>query len=569
MKETKPSNPKRKFSDVTQSDPTARESFSQFEKNDDGTEIPHFEINKIETIHYLLDYLSFNSEVKTLTVEVDSQVNEAACLLACNNTLTRLTLYAAGDMKEPLDQGLVALASHPSLTHLHIKLRNGSISLEGINQLLQNKILRTFELFSDQQKYHEIARILSSHPSLENLSLGGNITSKACRYLSKGHFSRLNISSGSLGNDGVRILSGHPGLTSLDLNHSQINNDGAALLLKLNALKVLNLAYNKKIDDQGIDFISKHPNINELTLSGPNISLKGIELFLKMKKKVLKRFTFFGPLNDDAKGNDLARSFSDCPALIRLELTSCKIGPEGAAFISKNQNLEHLDLSHNPLKNEGAYHLSIHPRLNSLYLENCRIGDYGVIALTSNPNINRLVLNRNIITHEGVFAIAFSQTITELNFEYYHKIDFQFAWSILAGNQMLRFLHLPGKIANFENDPLIQLGGRNFRLQKQLDNTVVNDIFFHYTPLLKVIIAIVLDYAKPAYPYQYGLFNKSLTPENRELNCLLLHTVKRSFRDHKKGVLFWDGMTPKACSQIEQMLPRMEQNCIALEKGLS
>ncbi len=113
MKETKTSNPKPEFSDVTQSDPAARESFSQFEKNNDGTEIPYFKINKIEKIHHLLDYLSLNFKVKTLTVEVDSQVNEAARLLACNNTLTRL----------------------------RISIGNGSVSLEGINQLLQNNIL--------------------------------------------------------------------------------------------------------------------------------------------------------------------------------------------------------------------------------------------------------------------------------------------------------------------------------------------------------------------------------------------------------------------------------------------
>ena len=107
--------------------------------------------------------------------------------------------------------------------------------------------------------------------------------------------------------------------------------------------------------------------------------------------------------------------------------------------------------------------------------------------------------------------------------------------------------------------PLIQLGGRNFRLQKQL-NTVVNEIFFNYTPLLKVIIAIVLDYAKPAYPYQYGLFKNSLTPETHDQMQRKLPGIKKYFRDFQKSRLFWINMTPKARSQIQQMLPQMEQH---------
>ena len=64
----------------------------------------------------------------------------------------------------------------------------------------------------------------------------------------------------------------------------------------------------------------------------------------------------------------LASMFSDCPALTSLTLNNCGIDYTGTACILGNENLEHLDLTGNPLRDEGACLLSAHPRLNALFL---------------------------------------------------------------------------------------------------------------------------------------------------------------------------------------------------------
>ena len=64
MKETETSNLKQEFSDVTQSDPAASESFSQFEESNNGTEIPYLEIKKNRNGPLSFGLLKFKSRGK-------------------------------------------------------------------------------------------------------------------------------------------------------------------------------------------------------------------------------------------------------------------------------------------------------------------------------------------------------------------------------------------------------------------------------------------------------------------------------------------------------------------------
>ena len=439
---------KRKFEEKTQLDSVTRnEYFSQFDKRNNGIDIPYLDIKEIKTVHYLLDYLKLNPDIKTLTAHVPNQLDEAVCLLASNNTLTDLNLYgpfsnSSVSINQRVDQGFFALASNQSLTKLHISA--GSFSLEGITQLLKNTVLKILELESRYQKYNEIACILSTHPSLEELKLDSTVIPGDCYHLLNSHFKTLGFAqSPGLGYEGVKVLSRHPSLTSLDLSGCKITNEAAPLFLELKTLKVLKLNFSK-IDDQGIGFISQHPNINDFTVGGdsdgPYITSRGIELFLKMKKEVLKCFAFYGLLKDYGMGDYLARILSDCTALTYLTLLNCEIGPKGAALISKSESLEDINLSGNPVGDEGACYLSTSPRLKSLYLHNCGIGDKGATALAGNQGINRLILSGNAkIGLLGLIALAFNRTITQIIFDYKEIPEYDLAWLFLAGNQTMSY----------------------------------------------------------------------------------------------------------------------------------
>ncbi len=302
------------------------------------------------------------------------------------------------------------------------------------------------------------------------------------------------------------------------MTNCEISNVGVACLLKLKTLRVLDLSDNK-INNQGLHILSKHPNINELTLKEEHISYQGIKFFLKKKKKILKSFAYHGEQKNPATDN-WVNIFSDCSVLTSLTLRRCGIGPKGTALLSKNKNLEHLDLSHNPVADKGARMLASHPRLNSLYLEDCKIGDRGITALAKNPRLKRLAISSNSgITCIGLLALALNNTITELDFNYEHLMTSKLVLFFLC-NQTLRYCTpypdssyycLSGFPLN-ENDPLIALGGRNLRLQNEY-HSVVRQSFFAFTPLLPDLTDIVLEYTKGEYPSRYQLFYDHLTPE--------------------------------------------------------
>ncbi len=503
-------------------DPLETEYFSEFVKNDNGTEMPCLAIEKIEMIPYLLNYLNLNPAIKKLVAIIWCPFDKAVSLLARNNTLTSLILNCVNDYS--LDKGLVALSSNRSLTHLRISPfgANLFLSRQGMAELLKNTVLKILEL-SYAKLDHDIAHALFTHPSLEKLTLRPwKFINMDFSHLRESHLQTLDLSyiQGQSGDDVVRILSRHPVLTSLRLEDCKISKDGLAQLLELKTLKVLNVR-NNNIDDQGVCILSKHPGINELTLEGRRISYQGINFFLKEKKNVLKSFSYKGepgvPKNEPI--DDLIRGFSDCSVLTSLTLQECGIGPKGAALLLECKNLEHLDLSDNPVGDEGVHCLVSHPKLNSLYLNNCGIGDEGVTALAKNPCLQRLSLRYNSeIKYIALVALAYNQTITELDFytEHNRQLFSSKLALLLLCNQTLRYFNSAATscyesiFSVHNNDPLIALGGRNFKLQNEYDS-VVKLSFLALTPLPPQLTNMVLEYTKGEYPSRYQLLHDHVT----------------------------------------------------------
>ena len=82
--------------------------------------------------------------------------------------------------------------------------------------------------------------------------------------------------------------------------------------------------------------------------------------------------------------DETARILSDHPTITDLELKGGRISSKGAEFFRENKIIKKLNLSSNPLGDEGACILST-LSLSSLSLWGCGIGDKGATVLAGNP----------------------------------------------------------------------------------------------------------------------------------------------------------------------------------------
>ncbi|MCB9745435.1 MAG: hypothetical protein H6740_22850 [Alphaproteobacteria bacterium] len=94
------------------------------------------------------------------------------------------------------------------------------------------------------------------------------------------------------------------------------------------------------------------------------------------------------------------------PSLTDLRLCDNRIGPAGAAALSRLPRLKRLDLRGNAIGDEGAAALARAETLEELRLEDNCIGPAGALALTSLPKLRTLDLRRNPIGPDAASALA-------------------------------------------------------------------------------------------------------------------------------------------------------------------
>ena len=128
--------------------------------------------------------------------------------------------------------------------------------------------------------------------------------------------------------------------------------------------------------------------------------------------------------SDDVEGASGTEQSNKTCTLEHIELTNCDIGPIEAQHLAQalcvNTSVKTLDLSRNPLGNEGAKALAgmlgsessgtVNTTLEHFYLSVCRIGPVGAQhlaqALCVNTSVKTLDLSRNPLGNEGAKALA-------------------------------------------------------------------------------------------------------------------------------------------------------------------
>ena len=501
-----------------------------------------FPIRAEEKVNLLADYLSVNPDIKILNIhdyKSGGNYDKIISTLAGCQYLTQLQIGYRGALFVG-DQALAALAHHKSLTFLGLPALMDKKSNLAI--LEKNTRLKTLKLLGDDEsvdpgEFDEKVRILSNYSSVENFHFRACImNAKAINYFSSNRgLKYLNLEGSNVGDEVTVILSTHPTLTRLNLSFCGISNVGVAFLMKNHVLRDLNLGENVAISNKGAGLLSTHPSLTKLNLRACKITDKGAGFL--MNNHVLRDLSLqFTYVHDEG-----ACLLSKHPTLTSLNLTDCGVSLKGAAYFLQNTVLRSLNLSRllflptsdlDIVGNCLAGFFLNHPTLTRLSLKRCLIGDKGAIELASNTRLTWLNLMDNPIGFLGAIALALNESLKTLKVSI--PDEKQLGWLFLLGNQNLESLtikypknHHPGHhtyrfcSAVRHHQGLNQLTIRNASRQMEQDQKF-KKVLLEYLPIPDVLTGIVFDYTKKGYPYDYGLFCRSLTPKikkriNKEL----------------------------------------------------
>ena len=511
-----------------------------------------FPIKAEKEVNLLADYLNVNPDVKILNThdnKSEGNYDKIISTLAGCRYLTQLQI-GYRDALFVGNQALAALAHHKSLTFLGLPAlmdeKSNLAILEKNTRLKTLKLIGDDDESADPNKFDEKVRILSNYSSVENFHFRACVmNAKAINYFSSNRgLKYLNLEGSNVGDEVTVILSTHPTLTRLNLSLCGISNVGVAFLMKNHVLRDLNLAENDAIRNKGAGLLSTHPSLTKLNLRTCKITDKGAGFL--MNNHVLRDLSLqFTYVSDEG-----ACLLSKHPTLTSLNLANCNVSLTGAAYFLQNTVLRSLNLSQpwippgsNILGNSHADYFWNHPTLTRLSLKSCHIGDKGAIELASNTRLTWLNLMDNPIGFLGAIALALNESLKTLKVSI--PDEKQLGWLFLLGNQNLESLtikypknHHPGLDAyRFcsavrHHQGLNRLTIRNASRQMEQDQKF-RQVLLALLPIPNVLTAIVFDYTKRgySYPYDYGLFCRSLTPKikkriNKELPQIREHFSK-------------------------------------------
>ncbi|XP_015748270.1 PREDICTED: protein NLRC3-like [Acropora digitifera] len=306
------------------------------------------------------------------------------------------------------------------------------------------------KLFSETL-YTELAHLFGKNLSLVHMKF--ELPSNSCKGSFRTLFlalrvntslTSLDLSHSPIDDEGANSLSEalrvNTTLTSLNLCHNAIGDKGAYSLsqaLRVNtSLTSLNLSHNL-IGDKGANSLSQalrgNTSLSSLNLSYNSISEKGTNS-LSQALRVNTSLTSLDLCSnsiDDEGANSLSQALRVNTSLTSLDLSKISIGYEGANSLSQalrvNTSLTSLDLSRNSIGDEGANFLSRALRVNtsliSLDFSGNSIGDEEAKSLSQalrvNITLTSLNLSFNFIGDEGANslsqALKVNTSLTSLN----------------------------------------------------------------------------------------------------------------------------------------------------------
>jgi PAS domain S-box-containing protein len=231
----------------------------------------------------------------------------------------------------------------------------------------------------------------------------------------------------------VAALNQNPNITSVDLSHNQINNEGAILLAKNTIITTLKLAGNQ-IDFEAASAFAENTQLEYLDLSENQLNDVGA-ITLAQNKKITTLC-----LNANQIGDSGAIALAQQPTLTTLMLQYNNITEVAAVALALNNNLTFLNLNYNRLGILGATAIAKSSSLISLFLAGNDINNIGLHDLACNLKLQVLDVSYNQISDEWVSALRQNHSLHELTLSH-NQLTSRSA-KILAGHQKLRYLDL-------------------------------------------------------------------------------------------------------------------------------
>ena len=206
--------------------------------------------------------------------------------------------------------------------------------------------------------------------------------------------------------------------SKLDLSGEGLcDEDLAALTDILACIKELDLSYND-IGDHGamtlagigtIEFLDLHNGLRGYDSYENHITATGAKALAETGLKKLN-------LSGNPIGNQGIEFLASNKTITELRVSDCDISDQGSSTLFKvNSTITKVDLSTNALQDNGVKTLAANHTLKELDLSNCGIHEDGALCISENDSLTRLKLSANGIKNKGATRLAAHPALVSLD----------------------------------------------------------------------------------------------------------------------------------------------------------
>lgn len=308
-------------------------------------------------------------------------------LAACPYLATLRRLDLTGNRVGPA--GAAALAASVYLGGLReLGLSGNALGADGaaaLGSAAWLAQLEELELADNRLSAPDLFRLLAPATGLVTLDVSGNPLGPAATVPGLPDLRHLKAARCELGADGAAtLLAGADGLESLDLRHNRVGN-GLPRLGLFDTLVRLDLGFN---DLAGTAMLDAFPRVRALGLRANRLSAAAVQSLARFQS-VESLDVSVNPLGDDGAAM-LLRAF---PNLTRLDLGNTGLGDAGVRRLVASGalgGLRSLSLAWNPVGDDAAAALAGLTHLEVLDLAGTQLGLRGAKTLAESPDLGQL-----------------------------------------------------------------------------------------------------------------------------------------------------------------------------------
>ena len=465
----------------------------------------------IEAADDIATFLSHNTKLQALDISCNNLqefgYRKVFKVLQSVSVLTSLKISDSNGIREAADGLATVLLHNPDLRELdlncnHLSSTDAITIFEGIKKVAKLELSTDNNMITDYA-VNSVATALSNNSNLQILSMSSNcLTAKDCINIFNGmknilFLRKLNISHNKITYEAAAniatVLSQNTELEELDISYNNLQTPGAVTIFQglhhtLTLIK-LNVAHNVITDEATeciIHVLCNNSNLKELNLSCN--SLLERDVIRRIMVSIITKFDDFSektvldklPViitnlqeldlsNIDlhtANAVDIFKKADSISTLTKFNISANSLTPldadKLANFLSRNNELQELDLSHNDLQESGITKILDAVNCSSLTKVNISSNNAnleGIIKILSHTTkLIELDMSNNMISNDTICFSSKSQypfvNLIKLNmFGIYHEMTDENAAELahmFSQNTELKEVNLGGNNLNSE-----------------------------------------------------------------------------------------------------------------------